>query len=69
MQSIREGSIMARETWVDRKSHYQAQGEVANGKMTGAEVVDNNGRTRDRNRTFESEQAFCAWARSDAGMS
>ncbi len=61
---------MSSATWVDPKSHYQATGSVDySGKMTGAEVTDNNGITRDRNRTFESEQEFVAWARRDAGIS
>ena len=58
------------ETWVDQKSHYQATGQVdSSGRMTGAEVTDNNGFTRDRNRTFGSKDEFCAWARRDAGFS
>lgn len=61
---------MARQTWVDQKSRYQANGDVDfSGRMTGAEVTDNNGMTRDRNRTFGSEQEFAAWARRDAGFS
>ena len=61
---------MSSKTWIDPKSHYQATGSVDfSGRMTNAEVTDNNGITRDRNRTFESEQEFCAWARRDAGIS
>ena len=58
------------ETWVDQKSHYQATGQVDfSGKMTNAEITDNNGITRDRNRTFQSKKEFYAWARRATGTS
>lgn len=61
---------MEHKTWVDSRTHYQATGYVdSSGKMTDAEVTDNNGITRDRNRTFASESEFSNWARRDAGMS
>lgn len=60
---------MARETWVEPRSHYQATGMVSGGRMTDAEITDNNGITSDRGRSFDSEADFAAWARKDAGMS
>ena len=60
---------MAHGTWIEPKSHYQATGDVDGlGKMTNAEITDNNGITRDRDRTFESQAAFESWAKSDAGI-
>lgn len=60
---------MARESWIDHKSHYQVTGDVdASGKMTDGEVTDNNGFTKDRNRTFESRAAFESYAQQSAGI-
>jgi hypothetical protein len=52
---------MANETWLDSNSHYMATGAVDySGRMTDAEVTDNNGTTKDRKRTFDSQADFCA---------
>jgi post-segregation antitoxin (ccd killing protein) len=60
---------MARETWIEKKSHWQATGEATSGgRMTGAEITDNNGSTRDRNRDFESQAEFVQYALKQAGM-
>jgi hypothetical protein len=59
---------MANNTWIDPNSHYMATGEVdSSGRMTNAEVTDNNGITKDRNRTFDSEADFSSWARQASG--
>lgn len=57
------------ETWFDPTSRYQATGWVRGGRMTDAEVIDSNGFTRERDRTFASKQEFYSWARKDSGMS
>ena len=54
---------MATETWIDPTSHYQATGQVSGGRMTDATITDNNGITRDRNRTFNSKADFIAWVK------
>jgi hypothetical protein len=61
---------MSNETWLEPKSHYMATGPVDfSGKMTDAEITDNNGFTKDRNRTFDSQEDFFAWAKQSAGIS
>lgn len=61
---------MARQTWIEPKSHYQAVGDVdSSGRMTGAEITDNNGFTKDRNRTFQSKGDFYDYAKKSAGIS
>lgn len=60
---------MERGTWFEPKSKYLAQGWVDfTGKMTDAEVTDGHGFTKDRNRTFESEEEFATWAKESAGI-
>ncbi|WP_141717908.1 hypothetical protein [Nocardia altamirensis] len=59
---------MPNETWIEPKSHYQATGSVSNGRMTNAEVTDNNGLLKDRNRTFDSKEDFYRWAKKSAGI-
>lgn len=60
---------MAVECWIERKSHYQATGMVSGGRMTDAEIMNSGGVMVDRNRSFDSEADFIAWAKKDAGIS
>lgn len=60
---------MSNETWIEPKSHYMATGSVDyRGKMTGAEITDNNGFTKDRNRSFDSKEDFYTYAKESAGI-
>lgn len=60
---------MERKTWIEPKSHYQANGWVDfSGKMTEAEITDNNGFIKDRDRTFDSIEEFYEWAKQSAGI-
>lgn len=60
---------MANDTWMEPISHWMATGAVdSSGRMTGAEITDNHGMTRDRDRTFNSQPEFAAWAQQSAGV-
>ncbi|MFB6718692.1 hypothetical protein ACFCV3_00940 [Kribbella sp. NPDC056345] len=60
---------MDRETWLEPKSKYMANGWVDfAGKMTEAEITDGHGFLKDRDRTFESKEEFFTYAKDAAGI-
>ena len=65
VSELAKEAAVALQGWIDPSTHWKATGQVdSSGKMTGGTVTDNNGTVRTRDKTFDSEQSFKAWVKT-----